>query len=768
MRWLFVSMALSAPLHAETIAVKTGEHADFSRVVLAPDRPTGWALAPTAEGYRLTFEREDISFDTRRAFDLIPRDRIQGIVAPQGTGALDFKLENGVTANSFETANGVVVIDFRFAPENERAEGPAAIDARRLPERASHRPVPSLARIDPASTQFYWRGVLPQTSTAYAAGQPEAEVLEAAPQAMSAGASLGSSNRLAEAEQSLIEELSRAAMQGLVHVDVPSSTAKIVADQAEEGRKERADDPTHVVPESQNPITQNDSLSYEMTTAIDRELPRDPEARSFTSEGTLCLPDSAFDFANWVSDAPSGDQIAEARRSLVGEFDRADPQRVMKLARLYLALSFGAEAESVLVSFDTTSADTDTLIYLARVIDARSVDINSPLLAMGNCDGAAALWALLGSKDADPHREMNLAAIQRAYAALPHALRLAVADRLIERLISNGAKDAAKAIRGIAARIEPDDAPARLSDARLDLVQGNTQQAASQLQSVVSDDGTDAVEALILLVDMQFENGIATDAKTVENVAALAFEHRFAPDGGRLARALVLSATAAGQFDQAVEALMQWPKEDHETRDAVAAKVFDHVTRNADDIDFLRLSLDHASLWQGAREDEALLLDAAERLLSLGFPAQALQMLGDDAAQSDRASLVMAQAYVGLQKGDMALAVLSNVAGDRADKIRAQALSLLSRPAAAAEAFARHGDAESARREAWKAADWRLAAQIGTEAQKEAISSLALLPSASGTGSTPSIVGPLEHSQDLIDQSTRMREALQALLKPST
>ena len=783
MRWLAALLVFSGPLSAETISVQTGEHADFSRVVLAPARATDWSLTPTEQGYRLQFVRKDITFDTRRAFDLIPRDRIERIVAAQDAGALDFSLKEGISARSFETGDGVVVIDFSAAPrEKQNARDEETVDSQSPEEPITRSPLTSLSAAEEISTQFFWRGIAPQLAAQKRATQPAVQPVAqpVAPgstpsheTAQTSDASLPS-NRVSEAEQHLIRELSRAAAQGLVRVDSqpkpevashePANPESSVAHGGSAKDSASAED-------TATQMAQLDPLAYQMTTAIDREMPHDAVSRSYTATGKTCLKDSDFDFAKWASDTPAGEQISDARRALVGEFDRADPQAVVALAKLYLALSFGAEAETVLNAFGQAVPERETLIYLARVMDDRAVDPESPLLAMLDCDSAVALWALLGSQGADPNREMNLAAIQRAFGALPHALRLAVADRLIERLISNGAAGAAKIVRRIAARVEPEAASPQISDARLDLAHGATQRAETELKAIVADDGADAVEALLLLVDTQFENGILTDAKTVENVAALAFEHRFAPDGGRLARAHVLAATAAGQFDRAVAALRRWPEDDHASRDRVAAQVYGAVTRNAEAVEFLRLSLDHPDLWQSARGDDTLWLTAAERFLSLGFPAQVPAMLGPDYPVSNRASLVLAQAYVGLGDGAKALSALSGVSDEKTGEIRAQALSLLVQPVASAEAYVTSGDTQAASREAWKAGAWGMASEFGTDAQKEAISSLSLIPSSSTGGAdlaeTPP-AGPLARSQGLIDESARMRAALQALIKSSS
>ena len=101
----------AGPALAEEITVRSGEHAGFSRLVLAPQTETGWTLGRIGRGYELRLDRPGVTFDLTRVFDLIPQTRIAAITpgSTQGSVAVGLSCDCRVTA--FETAAGVIVVD---------------------------------------------------------------------------------------------------------------------------------------------------------------------------------------------------------------------------------------------------------------------------------------------------------------------------------------------------------------------------------------------------------------------------------------------------------------------------------------------------------------------------------------------------------------------------------------------------------------------------------------------------------------------------------
>ena len=112
MRWMSVLLFLA---WAEVgwsaqIPVQTGEHANFTRVVLRVPENAVWDVRRTASGYRVSVDGAT-DFLTSRAFDLIPRDRITDIFHLEATNSLLLETSCPCFANAFVDAPGILVVD---------------------------------------------------------------------------------------------------------------------------------------------------------------------------------------------------------------------------------------------------------------------------------------------------------------------------------------------------------------------------------------------------------------------------------------------------------------------------------------------------------------------------------------------------------------------------------------------------------------------------------------------------------------------------------
>jgi hypothetical protein len=191
-------------------------------------------------------------------------------------------------------------------------------------------------------------------------------------------------------------------------------------------------------------------------------------------------------------------------------------------------------------------------------------------------------------------------------------------------------------------------------------------------------------------------------------------------------------------------------------------KVYRALLQRAGDVDFLRFSIENASLWGALSTDENLSLETAKRFISLGYFDQASLVLEAELKLSDQLRLLRAEAFVGLGDGQAALDALNGLTNEQVGSLRGEALALVAQPIAAAEAFALSGESGEASRQAWKAGAPDLISEFGSDQQKEAIDSLA----STNADNQQSAEGPLGRAEVLIDGSSRMRSALRSLLDP--
>ena len=108
-----VSLWLSTPAFCREIRATSGEHADFSRIVLFFEDQSGWRFDRTSDGYFLEYEGEEASLDTSEVFKFIPKTRVLAVEHEGSEKIIRFSVECECHADAFEIQNGHVAIDFK-------------------------------------------------------------------------------------------------------------------------------------------------------------------------------------------------------------------------------------------------------------------------------------------------------------------------------------------------------------------------------------------------------------------------------------------------------------------------------------------------------------------------------------------------------------------------------------------------------------------------------------------------------------------------------
>lgn len=702
----FVSAASAQQRIGEPLTVRSGEHRTFSRLVIALPQSARWQME--REGDQLTIGTPDATFtyDTANVFHLIPKTRIHAVEPrPDGTG-LTLRLTGQVHAKAFRLASGAVVVDVIDGPET------APAPALRLPPRQD--------------TAAFGR---------VGGGSPALPILTS-PNA-----------RIVEAEESLLRSLGRAASQGLVNMELP-------------GRRSPARN--HPGQPSGAPLLfpeNMDHLAVHAETAVERD--HAPPDRSDPQQRARCLPDSAFDLRHWVSDHPPAEQIAEARRGLLREFDQPDPQAVTKLVRLYLALGFGAEARAVLATFPPSTEAAGPYLFLADILEGQPVRSEDRILRMADCSGKVALWAVLGAEGATPPEHINLSAVQSAFSDLPSGLRPVLGPALVEKLLAAGAVQAAEAIRNILRRTSSATDPAlAITQAQIDMAAGRTDLVDSALGAVAQSNDPRSARAVGLVVDARIAGRKAVDKNTVADAAALVETLGHSPEGLIARRAYILGAGSVGRFEEAFEGLRTWPAEAQpELRDATRTALFKLVSTVPDDGLFLKQAF---SRQQEMQPDlpAPLQIALAERLATLGFGTEADQMLRGNVRHSANGQRARAQAAIARRDGKGALENLAGLDGVQTNLLRAQAHRLLGEHGQAAELLADQGETTQAAQEAWRSGEGALISRFGTEHQR----TLTQPSPAQVATDPPPEGGQLARTAALLRLSAQERQELDRLL----
>jgi len=707
-RSLALLVLLSAPATAETARVYSGEHEDFTRLVIELPGGGDWTVGKTPTGYTFASGAETQPvFDLSEVWNRIPRTRLQALRADPETGSLQLTLACQCHVFPFEYRAGVIVLDIKPGPAPAQSvfeqpfdtSGPVAVPY----------PPPEVA-----AATYDWLDLTRNTSP----WVPKASDLPLD----TGGVSLD------PLRAELLEEISRAATRGVIDMVLPGKPPEVVAVKNEE------------LPWTQIRIGVPDDPRVSGTDAAKGDL---------TPNGEACAPDEQFAFSDWGAGRLPREIIVEARTGLFGEFDVVDPDAVLDAVRLHLFLGFGAEAAQYasLLPDDDRPEEHESLLSLARLVDG-DPDQKSPFLGMLVCDGAAALWGVLAHTRLPPGQDVNTDAVVRTFLALPSHLRVSLGPPLVEKLLEHEEPEAARMIRNAVERTP--ETPAEtvdLLDVSAELHAGRPDTAFDHAEAAM-DKGGSGLDEMMALVEAHFHRAEPLSPEVATSLQAFEKEVGDPASRAELMRALALSQVLSGQTDAGFATAEQHGVE--------VSDLFQVAFLLAGDDAFLR----HAVRPGGSEAIDVtpeVELDVAGRLLDLGFGDAALMWI-DPVGPDDSADRRRVAAEAEFARGDARRAITLLVGLDEPEdeSLRARALVQLGALGEARTAFLAAGLPDEAQRLTTWEGDWQ-------ELQAED----APLWSAAAAVLTPDLpqdVGPLARGAALLEDAATVRVAMNALL----
>lgn len=685
--WL---LSLPAILSAAPFPVVSGEHDGFTRIVAQVPSGSSWEVAQTDGAVTLTLPGHRNGFDTSKVFDRIGRDRIATVKSDSGSLAL--KLNCTCRVSAFPSGADYAVIDVA-APgvtlstpfvEPIRSSEPDTDLTSLHGSQIQQTPVPSLLPIIvKAPKQIQPPPTLKLDRT------PLSETQQTA---------------LNEIQIQLAEELGTATTRGIL---VPSIRQPPTArSQVDPKAFAPALSPAPLPPAVSQELVSN----MRITDSRDRPFGGNNEGVSTTRNGISCPTDSQIAIETWGTPDTFDQQISAGRTALFGEFDRIDSEAALTLARSYLYFGFGAEARQVLNLSPGLARDNRLLLDIADIMDHGRPQWPEMLEAYRECRTDIALWSILAQTEARGATPLPATSALRTLNKLPEHLRRLLAPQLSRRLLAHGNHEAAAAALRSLERL-PDglSGKATLAQAHVELEQGKIDEGTVKLESVVDENVEESPEALIALINTRIKTGQAISVETAELVEAYAQEHRGSPVGVELRRTHFMALVKSGQFDRAfLEIATRTSPSDKENDLALRLYLINELTKSASDIVFLDHVLKH-SADDLAHLQSSSKFDLASRLLSLGFAAEAQQLLSTEpeADRPLRRQLLAAEAALALDQPFQAQAALLGIDDPAAAPLRARAKAMSGEYAEAHNLF-RELDLEAPAREAaWLAEDWR-------------------------------------------------------------
>ncbi|MDA5092823.1 hypothetical protein O2N63_01835 [Aliiroseovarius sp. KMU-50] len=721
MRWLagIVLIILTAgKVHADTIAVRSGEHQNFSRLVVYTHSPGAWKFGRVDGGFELRLASPDVQFNLERAFELIPRTRISDL-GDLGDGRLQVSATCDCHADVFVVGGGQIVIDIVSGEGSSANEiYNAYLDKPRQPNfklrsEADAR-VTTAARLGlplfPSKTQERLNGAeTPSAPYDINLDEPVARDDERAGQD---SRSPTNHSRVQSTELALLEQIGRAAAQGLIDADMSSLEAEVEKSAYPQGAipepiAEEIDAP--VLPKS---LDVNEHIAVQ--TSIDRETSTRQAVVLSTQEGFACFSDGDYSIELWGQDISNGADLAQYKSALLGEFDRPDPDAINQYIRYLIYLTFGAETRAVASQFKDAITSHDIVMQMADVMDFHQSTQASDVAPQMGCDGKTALWAALSQPELRPGQEINTKAILTAFSELPLHLRRHLGPKLAQKFMDHGDQSSAMSIRNYLERASGDHGVGfELLEARIDLQEGDADQAEERLTRIVNDDGELSPDAALELVNSKLERGEPVPQRYIELVSTYSFERRGGPEGAVLMIAEIRALASVSNFDEAYEQidlaassrrLVSW--EITELRSHLLAELL----AKGGDAQFLRYTIGHIEDAVGL--EPRLRTDLARRLLSLGFSRQArmaLDVEGVPPGVPQRLTYAMIALYE--DKPKTALGYLAGIETEGAERLRAEALMAAGNPDAAAEIYHNFNEVDARQRAILRSKSWQNLAQ---------------------------------------------------------
>ena len=618
---------------AERVIVRSGEHEGFTRIVLHYTQTAGFELKDIPGGYRLDTGDEWALFDVSDMWRRIERDRVRGIAAGPD-GALDLRLACDCPVRAQPLRNGMVVIDVAD-PEPPATPPAPPVEAEASPVLTSGLPlvIPSADLAAADSLVEAAAPVIAGEAMAWPAGD---EATPAPPRpvgtrrpgsAEPAPAPVETARREPPAAEPaprglarVVDEAPEPADRALDDPDLEAFGADLVA-QLARGIDQGVLEPAMPLPEGEPARPVGGQILIATAAGRDTAVTTDPEGSA--AEASACPSEEVAAVLPTAAN-PEADRleaIAAARAELYGEFDRLDPEAARRLVGAFLAAGLGAEARAIVRLALADAPGGPELDAVAALMDGEPAGPGSPgLEAWAQCDGAAALWAVLALDGRLLPRTLDRGGVVGAVSTLPPVLREHLVPRLAEAFLADRDLATARLLRNAVRRTGAEPGRAmRLLDVRLDLAAG-APPADPRLVRLAADTDDVALEAAALLLEGA---GAETPEAALIDAELLVGERRGSEEGERLRGLLVAALMDAGRWDDALSLVEAAPSDDPGTP-ALWEGFARSLAEDAADPPFVRLVFAEGETLVAAPISAAAsaAIDARRQALGFGAPPE--------------------------------------------------------------------------------------------------------------------------------------------------
>lgn len=738
---------------AQRVTVRSGEHADFSRLAFEFSSPIKWEMGRVEQGYEIRLHEARPKIDISEVYRRIPRDRIKDLSVSEDATRILLDLGCDCHADAFEFRPGLLVVDVKDgqASPTSRFEGTFSSGELITDQQVN-------AEKSGNSGHAIVEGTRDEASIELPLSIPNTQASNGPNLGLFSEKSEDTARQVSEMQSEILHQIGRAASQGLLNADVPQP-ARV---------EPNTPPPPEAIAKPPPALIITPHLNIHVESSIDREFSDLTKQHFVPSSGKECLSKTLFNITEWGDEDAILAKISEKRSALMGEFDNADAQDIKGLVRAYLYAGFGAEALGVLSSFDVMVKEDNTLRAMAHIVDGTTPDQYYEFADQLGCDSASALWAALAVPSLSKQGQINSTAILGTFSGLPIHLRRLLGPHLAQKFLEIDDVETAHALRNAIARSSGEsNSEFHLLDAKLDLERGLNDSAEHTLEDIVTNDKGEAPNALIELIELRLQNKETISQRTLATAETYIFEQRGTKTAANLKRLVALSLAQSGDFMSALDALNELKAfENLDTKAEAAAwsKVVGHLALEASEATLLQFvfaaqdDLTHQNISRKMRRQ------LARRLVKSGWPIKAEMILSAPTSPTADDRMILAQSGILNGQTEPALRMLENVAGNEAANLRASAYARIGNHLAAAQEYRAIKDAENQKISAWRAKDWAQLIRIGSEVDQAAAK--VMLPEGRGNAEAePSLNGTIAYDASLLAKSKEERQLIETLLE---
>ena len=795
---------------AVPIEIRSGEHEGFSRLVMDFPAKVEWQFGKVTGGFEFRTDRQDITFSLENIFRRIPRDRIKSVEV-RGAGRLFLAVDCDCHGDAFDLRDGVVVLDIkdgaplpsarvfnRALPELEKpndtpaenvgSEGYVEISPT---QNRRFNPVPVEPGMDIPSSPTRARNGLPlfvsqegmpdlkpgrqgnENSDPPSPGPNEVMDEMEGPKTENSTAlpfgSNGNSVQVTETEMALLEQIGRAASQGVLEPDI-TETDKLIApafNQPVEIEDQESSDDTDLETMNEDGAT-GPASHFSVQTGMVRDPRQGEQSSGVNQDGLVCPDDELFDIKNWGVETDGAADLGSFRANLLGEFDRVRSDMVLAQIRRDIFLTFGAEAKMLLRVYQPEIDHKDILLILADIVDTLSSQNGVLLNKYTDCDGLVALWAVLARPELKPGQALNTSAITAAFSELPAHLRRYLGPSLISKLISVDQHELATSIQNATNRAEGgSNAKATYLNAQIAMGQADSAQAIDFLKQVIQSGSDLAPNAIFDLLTYKISNGLEIADGEITLAASHAFELRGTDIGRDLNRLEIVALAKNLRFSDAFNRLEMYQVRGDislPTARELENQLISELVDNAEDATFLRFMVPESSERFLPQE---LRSKVAKRLVDLGFASEGRRVLSQsDDVPSEKDRVLFARMALAEEKYEVALSYLVGLNSAEAFFLQALAYEGQEKLSSSAELFNSSHAPEKQLSAAWRAGQWKAVEELDSGVIGQAGR---LMQKIGDTGTPQSLdTGTLLIDHELLSQSQESRDVIVGLLAELT